>query len=119
MLRSNSSAWRRSRRSKHDMISNEQQDVVAGATNKRLAKRAGLSEFDGQRLAVVLRRGRSQIVVRGTATFVRDTTVGNSLRIYLENDEPGAPVFLLSEAEWNGRIVPDFHHGCDFCLVLG
>ncbi len=101
------------------MISNEQHDVVAGANGEQLRKRVSLAEFDGQRMAVVLHRGRKQIVMRGTASFVHDTTVGNSLRICLENDEPGEPILMLSEGEWNGRIVPDFHHGCDFCLVIG
>ncbi len=101
------------------MIKNKQQDVVAGVDGQQPPKRVGLAEFDGQRLAVVLRRGRDEVVMRGKASFVRDTTVGSSLCIRLDDEEPGQPVLMLSEEEWNGRIVPDFHHGCDFCLVIG
>ncbi len=100
------------------MISNEQQDVVANTGGKRRSKRVGLAEFDGQRLAVILRKERQETVLRGTAVFVRDDRVGNSLQIVLGDDVTGKPVLILSEDEWNGRIIPDFHHGCDFCLVI-
>ncbi len=100
------------------MISGKQHDVVADAAGLRRAKQAGLSEFDGQSLAVVLHRGQTRIVLRGRAAFVRDDAVGDSLQILMDDDEPGQPVLILSENEWNGRIIPDFHHGCDFCLVI-
>lgn len=102
------------------MTINEQHDVVGSARGRRLSKRTGLSEFDGQSVAVILRKkGRREIVMRGTAAFVRDDAVGNSLQIALNDDQPGQPLVILSEEEWNGRIIPDFHHGCDFCLVIG
>ncbi len=101
------------------MISNEQHDVVGSTGTHRRLNRVGLSEFDGQSMAVILDKGQNRIVLRGKAAFVRDDAVGNSLQILLEDDEAGQPVLILSESEWNGRIIPDFHHGCDFCLVIG
>ncbi len=101
------------------MISKEQQDVVAGLGGQLPSTPVRLAEFDGQRMAVVLHKAGKRIILRGTASFVRDDTVGNTLKIWLEDDEPGQPVLMLSEVEWNGRIVPDFHFGCDFCLVIG
>jgi len=102
------------------MAINEQHDVVGSAGGQRLSKRLGLSEFDGQSMAVIMRKkGRPEIILRGTAAFVRDDAVGNSLQIALDDEQPGQPLVILSEDEWNGRIIPDFHHGCDFCLVIG
>ena len=58
-------------------------------------KQVGLSEFDGQRMAVVLRQGRGRVVLRGTAVFVRDDSVGNTLNIRLDDIEPGHPVLVI------------------------
>jgi hypothetical protein len=100
------------------MSRHEQQDVV-GATPERLrAKQRGLSEFDGQKMAVEMVRGARRIVLCGKAVYVRDDLLGGTLRIRLDDAEPGNPVLIFSESEWSGRIVPDFHHGCDFCLVV-
>ncbi|MHB0959649.1 MAG: hypothetical protein ACYC6N_28390 [Pirellulaceae bacterium] len=100
------------------MIRNERHDVVPPVPAQQTAKRGGLSEFDGQKLAVVMTCGKDRLVVRGTAAFVRDDTVGNTLKIRLEDCEPGDPVLIIVEDQWKGRIVPDFHFGCDFCLIM-
>ena len=101
------------------MIRNKRHDVKPPVPSRRTAKRARLADFDGHRMAVLMRRGRERVVLRGTATFVRDDAVGNTLNIRLDKNEPGHPVLVISEKEWDGRIVPDFHHGCDFCVVVG
>jgi hypothetical protein len=101
------------------MIRNEHHDVGPPLRGERAAKRGGLSEFDGQKMAVIVTRGTRRVVLCGTAVFVRDDTVGNTLNIRLEDCEPGHPVLVISESEWDGRIVPDFHFGCDFCLIVG
>jgi hypothetical protein len=101
------------------MIRNRQHDVVPSVPDRRAAKRDSLSEFDGQKMAVIMTRGARRVVMCGTAAFVRDDAVGNTLNIRLEDCEPGHPVLVISENEWDGRIVPDFHYGCDFCLVVG
>ena len=101
------------------MISNEQHDVVRSVAGRWQSKRSELAEFDGERMAVVLRKGREKIVVCGTAAYVRDDTVGNSLRIQLNDGEPGEAVVILAEDQWNGRIIPDFHHGCRYCVLIG
>lgn len=101
------------------MIRNEPYNVGHPLPGRRAAKRGGLSEFDGQKMAVIVTHGTRRVVLCGTAVFVRDDTVGNTLSIRLEDCEPGHPVVVISENEWSGRIVPDFHFGCDFCLIVG
>lgn len=101
------------------MITNKQRDVVPRSSSPpRRTKRVDLSEFDGQRLAVILNNAGQRTVLRGTATYVRDEAVGSALNIELDNEEPGHPVLVISESEWNGRIIPDFHFGCRFSLVF-
>jgi len=100
------------------MISNSQRDVCGDLVRSQASKRVRLSEFDGHKMAVIVDKGQDRVVLRGEATFVEDDHVGRSLQIHLEDDEPGYPVVVLSEDEWDGRIIPDFHYGCDFCLVL-
>ena len=100
------------------MIRNRQHDVVPPCPIDGRENAAGLSEFDGQKMAVVMTRGTRRVVMCGTAAFVRDDAVGNTLNIRLEDCEPGHPVLVISENEWDGRIVPDFHYGCDFCLIV-
>jgi hypothetical protein len=97
------------------MVNNKQQDVVRRA---RRTNRTGMSQFDGQRIAVILRRRDTKTVVCGKAFFVKDDYVGNSLQIRLDDGESGRPVLILSEREWNGRIIPDLHYGCKYSLVV-
>lgn len=96
------------------MISNEPRDV----NGQSLPRRMTLADFDGESMAVVLRKKRREIVVRGTAAYIRHDTVGNALRIQLDDDPAGHSALLLSEDEWSGRIIPDFHYGCRYCVVF-
>ena len=100
------------------MISRGQREVAKRKRGRRCCTHVSLSEFDGQSMAVILPSGGKRIVLRGTAYYVRDTAAGNSLHIQLDENEPGRPVLIFSEDEGRGRIIPDFHYGCDFCLVL-
>ncbi len=100
------------------MTSNQRHRKRRVATRPASTDQVCLSAFDGQRMAVELRRGPRRVVLRGTAVFVRDDAIGNTLNIRLDEGEPGHPVLVVSEREWDGRIVPDFHHGCAFCLVV-
>lgn len=77
----------------------------------------GLAAFDGYRVAVILPVGNERVVVCGRAVYVRDDGIGNVLNICLDTPQPGSPVVVISEGQWDGRIIPDFHYGCDFCLV--
>ena len=101
------------------MSRHEQQDVARATPERPGATQRRLSEFDGQKMAVEMVRGTRRIVLCGKADYVRDDLLGDTLHIRLDNAEPGNPVLIFSESEWSGRIVPDFHHGCDFCLVVG
>lgn len=100
------------------MTRDDQQNTVSANSPHGSRPSRRLAEFNGQRMAVVMRRPSGRVVLRGTAEFVRDDTVGNALSIRLDEPEPGHPVVVIAERSWRGRIVPDFHHGCKFCLVL-
>ncbi len=100
------------------MISSDQGDFAVPLPLDPGRKLADLSGYDGQRIAVILDQDRQRIVLQGTATFTQDEALGSVLNILLDNDEPGCPVLVISEAEWGGRIIPDFHHGCQFSLIL-
>lgn len=100
------------------MISSDHGDFVVPLPVDGEDKQIDLSAYDGQRIAVILDRDRRRIVLQGTATFIQDDALGNALNIQLDNDEPGQPVLVISEEEWGGRIIPDFHHGCKFSLIL-
>ncbi len=100
------------------MISNKQGQVHPPASRSAMGKRTDLSEYDGQRLAVVMQRDGGRIVLRGKASFVGDELLGNVLNIHLDNAEPGSPVVVIAEDQWDGRIIPDFHFGCKYCLML-
>lgn len=78
-----------------------------------------LAGFDGHRIAVVMNQGGQQVVLKGRALYTRDTKLGNVLRISVESSDAGDPVIVVSEDQWNGRIIPDLEHGCTFCLISG
>jgi hypothetical protein len=100
------------------MIRNDTSSLFTGMAGQNTKQRVDLSAFDGHRIAVVIESKNHKTVLRGTAAFVRDEAVGNSLRIQLDDEEPGQPVLMISEDQWDGRIIPDFHHGCSFCLIV-
>lgn len=49
----------------------------------------------------------------GYATFGIDPSVGNCLRIALDESE-----FILSEETWSGTIVPYTERGCEYLVRL-
>jgi len=100
------------------MISDKQGQVQPPVSRSGTGKRTDLSEYDGQRMSVVMQRDGGRIVLQGTAAYVGDELLGNVLNIHLGNGEPGAPVVVIAEDQWDGRIIPDFHFGCKYCLVL-
>ena len=77
------------------------------------------SQFDAKRIAIVLHGKDASPVFRGTAFFQRDPSLGNILRVKLDNqEESGNADFVISEAQWRDRIIPDVEHGCDFCFIM-
>ena len=80
---------------------------------------ADFSAFDGKKIAMLLQQGEQQFVFRGTAQLARDDKLGIVLKIVAFDQEPGEPKLIVSEQAWNGRIIPDIEHGCDFCMIPG
>jgi len=100
------------------MISKPKYFPVATRSIARPSERIDFADFDGQRMSVILDLASGRVVIRGTAYFVRDDAIGNTLNIRPEDDEPGHPVIVISENDWKGRIIPDFHYGCQFSLIF-
>jgi hypothetical protein len=102
------------------MISNDDRSGLHRTADRLPAQETGFAAFDRHSVAVILTRsgGKPKLVLRGQAVYVRDDHLGNALRIELVDDPVGQPVLLLAESTWQGRIIPDFHYGCDFCLVV-
>ena len=81
---------------------------------------AGLSAYDGKRLAVVVVNDQQRAVIRGIGAFENDEKLGNILRIKSDSDRSeGNAELIIQESKWNGEIVADTQHDCDFCLVVG
>jgi hypothetical protein len=75
-----------------------------------------LEQYNLKRLAVVFPVGGGGKVLRGTAVYECDPTVGNCLKIPI-TDETGLEI-LLKEDEWLGKIFKDETYGCDFVAKL-
>ena len=75
-----------------------------------------LSQLDGKTVAVILNLPGRTVVWRGMGSYQIDPTMGNVLRISLaELDETdGRPEFVIQETRFEGAIVKDVRHGCDY-----
>lgn len=76
-----------------------------------------LAQFDRKQMAVVVSVLGARRVLRGSATYVQDSTLGNCLRIDVPEDADGLEI-LLKEDEFAGKIVQDQKYGCDYCVCL-
>ena len=86
----------------------------------RLGRRTSdLSALDGRSVAVILRQAGREFVIRGTAMFQRDDALGNILRITVPDDQHAETALIISEQDWQGRIIPDVTYGCDLCIIPG
>lgn len=85
-----------------------------------LPRRTGrdLAQYAGHRIAIMLRHGEQCRVVTGVASFGTERMLGNVLRIQLDDSSAGTATIILDEADWDGDIVPEQSHGCDYSLVL-
>ena len=78
---------------------------------------ADFSPLDGRKVAVKIRVGQDTVIFRGLASLQNDDALGKVLNVAALDDEQGAHAVLLSASNWSGRIIPDFHYGCDYCLI--
>jgi len=76
------------------------------------------AQYDGKRMSVVMECRGKPVVVRGTARFERDDSLGSILRIIVDGEEPGEAAIIVAEKDWKGEIIPDFKYGCTYCLCL-
>ena len=90
----------------------------APADSQHSAHGSGLSRFDGYRIAVMLLHGSRHRVITGTARFKQEKSLGNVLRIRVEDDEFGDPEVVISEDDWTGQFAVDRLFGCDYFILL-
>lgn len=93
-----------------------QQNSRSSSTRRRSS--VPFASYDNARFVVFLGDVADGRPLRGTARFQRDDTLGNILRISLDEAGPGSPAIIVTEKEWDGVITPDFRHGVDYCLIL-
>ena len=77
---------------------------------------ADLRHYDQKHVMVEITVNGAKRLLPGFATFGVDPTVGNCLRIAL--DESDLMEFLLSEEAWSGIIVPYTERGCEYLIRL-
>ncbi len=88
----------------------------AGGPQGHVREGVDLSAYDGKRIALIVCKPDGAAAVRGTACYTQDGHLGSVLRISLDKIAEGMPVFVISEADWRGRIYPDLRFGCDYCF---
>ena len=82
--------------------------------------RKGFAQYHGKRIAVVLTYGDRVRMFAGVAQYQDDELLGPILRIRLKQGQStGETDLIISEKEWQGRILPDSLHGCDFSFIPG
>ena len=85
----------------------------SGSLEERFNPQA-FAQFDGKRISIVLESG----VYQGLGVYVIDDLLGESLKIRISDDAgSGVPEIIISEDLWDGRILPDFCYGADFCFI--
>ena len=76
------------------------------------------SQFDGRSIALSLPVGGESRVFCGSASHELDESLGAVLRITLAaGPATGNAQIIISQSSWNGRIIPDLVHGCDFLFL--
>ncbi|HZN34377.1 MAG TPA: hypothetical protein VFB80_11180 [Pirellulaceae bacterium] len=77
-----------------------------------------LSELHARRVAIhLVALGREQFI-RGQGQFEVDPDLGRVLRVKVK-DPDGDFELVVSEAKWNGQVLPGQAVGCDYLLRLG
>ena len=98
---------------------NEQLDGGLGRQTTSSVRR-GFSPYHGKRIAIVLMYRDRATMFSGMAQYQDDELLGAVLRIPLKRGKsPGETDLIISEREWDGRVLPDSLHGCDFLFISG
>jgi len=59
----------------------------------------------------------SRVPLVGTAAYEEDPDLAAVLRIQPDDFHEGMPEIIIRERTWKGRVIPDLHHGCDYCFI--
>lgn len=76
-----------------------------------------LSQFNQARVAVVLEGVSRPVLCRGEAHYERDASLGNILRIWMDDGATSGACLIVAERGWDGRVVPDSEFGCDYRFI--
>lgn len=72
------------------------------------------AEHNHRRVAVKI----GEQVFCGVAFYLADPAMGKVLKIRIDGGHlQGTPEIILSEKDWVGRIIPDFHYGCRYLFI--
>ena len=77
-----------------------------------------LSALDGNRVAIVITLPGGLRVFRGVAAYEHDASMGNVLRVKVDEltAPDGNPEFVFHEESWKGVILADAEYGCEYLL---
>lgn len=78
---------------------------------------SALAALHGCRVAVhIVIQGREQFM-RGRAAYETDVDLGKSLRVRIP-DPDGDFEIIVTESQWDGKILPGQAVGCDYLIRL-
>ena len=77
-----------------------------------------LRECDQKVVAVIVTIQGDERVLRGTASYIADPTLGSCLEINLDDPDSIGVDLVLRESEWTGKIASDETYGCDAVVHL-
>lgn len=79
-----------------------------------------LSALDGNRVAIAVTLPGGVKVFRGLAAYEHDASIGNVLRVKLDElaDADGNPELVFHEESWKGVILADAEYGCEYLLSV-
>src|SRR5262245_15702425 len=81
------------------------------------SKTVTLAALHRHQVAVhIVVQGREQFV-RGRATYESDPDLGNVLKV-LVKDPAGEFELVVSESQWDGKVLPGQAVGCDYLIRL-
>jgi hypothetical protein len=100
----------------HSPLVADDLEAVRAMSHSAPERRYSLADCDGKRVAVLLTVEGCIRVIQGQAVWVRDSDLGNVLRVAIDDDEPAS--MFIAEDKWQGIVTPDVEHGCDFAIKI-
>ena len=79
-----------------------------------------LVDLNMKRIAIVLQREGQTVVLTGVGVTANDPTLGNVLRVELDEDgSTSNPAFVIPEADIETLVHRQSVNGCEYCITFG